>query len=141
MKKKSLQDISAEDAFLMFGYALLDPPPLFEWKSELGVSARSAAEQLLASIEANDVDASLIAQILACCAYPMDQWPLDLLQISLLTDGSWSRVLRVLELVRKTQGLRPNDFHDGGARFQRCIALGFAPPSKDSSTRQKASAC
>jgi len=120
--RRKLGELTPEDEFLMFGHALREPPPLFTWRSQLGVLANSALDRLLAKVESNDIDAEPIGAILASCAAPLEDRPLSLSNLAFLNAESWEQVVHVLALARATQGLRPEDFEDDGARFTRLVA-------------------
>lgn len=108
----------------MFGNILQDPPPLHTWRYPLGVLAYEAIDCLLGKIERGDVDASSIVMVLRSCVCPTERVPLDLSNFSFLATESWDEVLRVLKLIRVTQGLRREDFKDGGIRFARLVLKG-----------------
>lgn len=127
IRRKRLEELTPEDEFFMFGHALRDPPPLFTWRSQPGVLASSALDLLLAKVESDDIDAEPIAAILASCAAPLEDRPLALSTLALLTKESWEHVLHLFAFVRITQGLRADDFEDIGVRFKRLVASRHIP--------------
>lgn len=136
--RKRLAELTPEDEFLMFGLALREPPPLFTWRSQLGVLANSALDRLLAKVESDDIDAEPIGAILASCAAPLEDRPLALSTLAFVTAESWEQVVHVLALVRATQGLRPEDFEDDGGRFKRLVASRHIPSNSTNAPAEAA---
>ena len=112
--------IDAETAFETFGLVWTDPPPLFEMRNPHAMNAVQSLDALMDIAEAGEEDAEVVIDVLAAFADPVER-PLALHLLGALKPRAWAHVALCLDMLRLTQGVRPQDFRDGGQRLKAIL--------------------